>query len=291
MNIAPITRFANRNALRIKKHSPQILFYGGIVGTVATTVLASRATLKAVPVLDELRSQRAELDNFANSGDISKEDYSRAAKQQYTYAGVALTKLYGPVVIIGIGSLACLTKSHQQLTSRNAGLTAAYAGLFKTFENYRDRVRADLGSDVDQKFLHGTVKQEIEVTGKNGQTKTKEITALDPSSAAALTYWFDRKTSSWNAAPGYNQNMLDGQQDWCNILLAKRGHLFLNDVYDLLGIERTREGNILGWVHEDLGNNDTFVRFGHQNDGEFIGGFKKDVMLEFNIHGPILDLI
>lgn len=291
MNISSLTRFASRNALKIKKNSPQILFYTGIVGTVATTVLASRATLKAAPLVEKLKQERAELESFHKVSPIPQDMYAQEVARQYTSTAVDLTKLYGPVVIVGVGSLICLTKSHQQLTSRNTALTMAYTGLFKTFEAYRGRVREQLGVESDQQFLHGTVQQEIEVEGANGKTKSKTVVALDPSSKAALTHYFDASTNSWMKDPGYNQNMLDGQQDWCNILLQKQGHLFLNEVYDVLHIPHTKEGNILGWVFQDLGDNDMFVDFGHNKDGEFTAGFKRDVMLEFNIHGPILDLI
>lgn len=291
MSFAPITRFASRNALRIKKNSPQILFYAGIVGTVATTVLASRATLKAVPVVERLKAQRADLDSFHLEDKVEPDVYNKEVVHQYTVAAVDLTKLYAPAIIVGVGSLVALTKSHQQLTSRNTALTMAYTGLFKTFEAYRARVREELGLESDQKFLHGTVQQEIEVTGKDGKTKTKSITTLDPSSKAALTYLFDDKVSSWCPDPTYNQNFLDNQQDWANVLLQRKGFMFLNEIYDLLQIPQTREGQILGWVFKDLGNNDMFIDFGHRKDGEFFAGFKKDVMLEFNIHGPILELI
>jgi hypothetical protein len=294
MNIAPITRFASRNALKVKKNSPQILFYAGIVGTVATTVLASRATLKAVPVVDRLKAERAELDTFHVDNKVDQETYQQEVVRQYTVTGVELTKLYAPVIVIGVGSLVCLTKSHQQLTSRNTALTMAYTGLFKTFEAYRGRVREQLGDDIDREFLHGTVQQEIVVgQNKDGSEKVRTITTLDPSSVTALTYMFDANCRSWMKDPGYNQNTLDGQQRWANIQLQKKGHLFLNEVYDLLHIDHTREGNILGWVYpsrEGL-EHDPFVDFGHHNDGEFLAGFKRDVMLEFNIHGPILDLI
>lgn len=291
MNIKPITRFASRSALKIKKNSPQILFYTGIVGTVATTVLASRATLRAVPVIEQLRAERAELDKFQLEGRVSQDDYTHAAVQQYTLVGVQLTRLYGPVVLIGVGSLVALTKSHQQLTSRNTALTMAYTGLFKTFESYRNRVREQLGTEIDQQFLHGTVQQEIEYEDKSGRTRTKEITALDPASKSALTHYYDANTKSWCKDPGYNQSFLDNQQEWATIKLQSQGHLFLNEVFDLLQIEHTREGAVLGWVFKDLGNNDMFVNFGHNKDGEFSAGYKRDVMLEFNIHGPILDLI
>lgn len=293
--IAPVTRFSSRNALRIKKNSPQILFYAGIVGTVATTVLASRATLKAVPVVEQLRAERAELDQFYLEKKVEQDDYTHAVAQQYTTAGVQLTRLYGPVVLVGVGSLVALTKSHQQLTSRNTALTMAYTGLFKTFDSYRERVRAQLGEEQDRQFLHGTVQQEIEYEDKSGRTRTKEIAALDPSSKTPYTFYFDQNCGSWMRDPGYNQNTLDGQQEWANVKLQRQGHLFLNEVYDLLKIPHTKEGAILGWVFEDLSDrgiqNDMFVKFGHDKDGEFIAGYKKDVMLEFNIHGPILDLI
>lgn len=291
MSLAPITRFASRSALRIKKNSPQILFYAGIVGTVATTVLASRATLKAQPVVERLKTNRAELDSFHLEKKVDPDVYNKEVIQQYTVAAVDLTKLYAPALIVGVGSLVALTKSHQQLTSRNTALTMAYTGLFKTFEAYRARVREELGLDSDQKFLHGTVTQEIETTDKSGKTKTKSITTLDTNSKSALTYYFDDKVDTWCKDPGYNQNTLDNLQDWANILLKRQGHLFLNEVYDLLHIPHSKEGQVLGWVYKDLGNNDMFIDFGHRNDGEFFAGYKKDVMLEFNIHGPILELI
>lgn len=291
MNLNKISRFANRTALKFQKHSPQILFYGGLVGVVATTVMASRATLKAVPVIEEHKEQRAELDRTAAKVPMASEDYSRTAVQQYTVTTLSLARLYGPTILVGGLSIAALTKSHQQLTSRNTALTMAYTGLFKTFEGYRKRVREQLGDDIDQQFMHGTVQKELEYEDKQGKTRKKEVTALDPSSAAALHYMYDANNPSWCKDPGYNQTFLDNQQYWANVLLQKQGHLFLNEVYDLLKIPQTREGQLLGWVYKDLGDNDTFVTFGHHNDGEFVAGFKRDVMLEFNIHGPILELI
>lgn len=291
MNIAPIRRFTNRNALRIKKNSPQILFYAGIVGTVATTVLASRATLKAVPVVEKLKSERDELDSFHLEDKIDPDLYNREVYRQYTEAGVALTRLYGPTVLIGVGSLVALTRSHQQLNSRNTALTVAYTGLFKTFESYRDRVRAELGEDRDREFLHGTVDAEVEYEDKNGRKRTKTVATLDPSSKSALHFMYDANCASWCKDPGYNQNFLDNLQTWFNIILKQRGHITLNDVYDKLLVPRIPEGQVLGWVYQDLGDNDMYVSFGHQKDGEFVAGFKRDVMLEFNIHGPILELI
>lgn len=291
MNFNKVTRFTNKTALKMKKNSPQILFYAGIAGTVATTVLASRATLKAQPVMERLRAERAELEQFAAEDRVDSHDFQDVAVQQYTEAGVALVKLYGPVVILGSLSIAALTKSHRELVSRNTALTVAYSGLFKTFEKYRERVRAELSPEIDQQFLHGTITQVREIEGKNG-TKTKEVQVLDPDSIAALSYWYAANTSEhWSPHPTYNQSFLDNQQAYANLLLQKQGFLFLNDVYEMLGIPKSKQGQVLGWVFEDLGDNDTFVDFGHNQSGEFVAGYATEVMLNFNIHGPILELI
>lgn len=291
MNFAPVTRFASRNALKIKKNSPQILFYAGIVGTVATTVLASRATLKAVPVVERLKETRAELDSFHLEDKVEPEVYNKEVINQYTVAAIDLTKLYGPVVIVGVASIAALTKSHRQLRSRNTALTMAYTGLFKTFETYRERVRAELGDEIDQQWLHGTVKKEIEYEDSKGKLKTKEITVLDPESTASNTYLFDASLGSWCKDVGYNQTYLDSQQDYANLILQKRGHMLLNDIYDSLQIPRTPEGGVLGWKYPAEDGKEDFIDFGHRKDGEFFAGYKRDVLLEFNIHGPILESI
>lgn len=291
MNFNKITRFVNRSALKIQKNSPKILFYAGIIGGVATTVMASRATLSASVVVQTHKDSRSSIETQRSLGVVNDEQHAQEVVECYTNTAMTLTKLYAPTILVGVASIAALTKSHQQLTSRNAALTAAYTGLFKTFEAYRERVRGQLGDEQDQRFLHGTVTEEVEVMDAKGNVKVKEITSPDPNSSAALSYYYDCNTSSWCKDPGYNQTTLDNQQTWANIKLKKNGHLFLNEVYDMLHIPHTKDGNILGWVYEDLGDNDMYVDFGHHQDGEFVAGFKRDVMLNFNIHGPILDLI
>lgn len=292
MNFNRITRAGQRSVLKLKKHSPQILFYGGLVGTVATTVLASRATLKAAPVLREFKEAREDLDAQASVTTVENEEYTQIVVHQYTWVGAQMVRLYAPAVLVGGLSIAALTKSHRQLTSRNTALTVAYTGLFKTFEAYRQRVRDQVGPEADRQFYLGTTTQVEQIEGKNGKMVEKETTILDRLSSAALTRVFDKNSSAhWCADPGYNPFFLDNQQRQANFILARQGHLFLNEVYDLLGMTHTQEGQVLGWVFEDLGDNDTYVRFGFEDDGEFIAGYTKDALLHFNIHGPILDLI
>ena len=107
---------------------------------------------------------------------------------------------------------------------------------------------------------------------------------------------FDESCSGWTKDPEYNMTYLRTQQRYANELLVSKGHLLLNDVYDMLGFPRTKAGQIVGWVYNK--NNpigDNFVRFGLENDNvnmrNFTNGYSNTVILDFNVDGDISKFI
>ena len=88
---------------------------------------------------------------------------------------------------------------------------------------------------------------------------------------------------------------LVNMQMWMNDKLRARGHVFLNEVYDALGFERTHAGAVVGWIMQKDGEGDNYVDFGIYNDSEranaFINGMEKSILLDFNVDGVILDYI
>lgn len=94
----------------------------------------------------------------------------------------------------------------------------------------------------------------------------------------------------------YNLMFLRRQQDWANEKLKSKGHLFLNEVYDMLGIPRSKAGQIVGWIYNEKNPiGDNYVDFGIYNNNEinraFVNGYEKAILLDFNVDGPIYDLI
>ena len=87
------------------------------------------------------------------------------------------------------------------------------------------------------------------------------------------------------------------QQNYANELLRSRGYVFLNDVYDMLGIRRTKAGQIVGWVYDEKNPNiDNYIDFGiynvhYEGARDFVNGFECSILLDFNVDGPIIDLI
>ena len=108
------------------------------------------------------------------------------------------------------------------------------------------------------------------------------------------TFRFDNENPNWHPTLEYNILFLRAQQNYLNDLYQKRGHLFLNEVYDQLGLPRTQAGAIVGWVVSKDGDN--FIDFGiydasRPGAADFVNGYENSVMLDFNVDGVIYNLI
>jgi len=292
-----ITRKVGEKVLLTKKHSPAVLFGVGVVGVVATAVMASRATLKLEETLEETNKNLTMSKALRHSEHpkYSEEDYRKDQAYIFIRAGLDITKLYAPTFLVGAISIGCLAGSHNILTKRNAALTAAYATVDKAFSQYRQRVVEELGEDKDRQFRYGGVKETRTVVDeKTGVSKPKDVIFVDGRDVSGYARFFDQTNRNWNPRADYNMFFLKCQQNYMNDLLKARGHVFLNEVYDCLGFERTKEGAVVGWVLG--GDGDNAVDFG-MFDGstqalrDFVNGNEASVLLDFNVDGIIYDKI
>lgn len=285
------SRMVARQALKANMNSPQLLFAAGIGGMVASTVLACKATLKVEEVLIEGQSNI----NIAKS--LRDERYSERDRQRdiaiiYTRTVVGVGRLYAPAIIVGVASVAALTKSQNILSERNAALTAAYTALDKGFQQYRARVVEKYGEEEDRNFRYGTERVDVldEETGR-----THKATRVGPDGASVYARFFDPTSTSWSKEPEYNLVFLKCQQNYANDMLRARGHLFLNEVYDMLGIPRSKAGSVVGWVMSRDGTSDNYVTFGIFDDEwnvrDFVNGREGSILLDFNVDGVIFDKI
>ena len=303
--ITHLTRTLNRTGLKIKKHSPEILLATGTVGVVASTVMACKATLKVEEIVDEAKEKIDTIHQVsadpAMTEKYSEEDGKKDLAIVYTQTAVKFIKLYGPSVTIGVASLACMIGSNRILNKRNAALAAAYAAVDKSFKEYRGRVIERFGKQMDRELRYNIKAQEIEETtvdanGKETITK-KTVDVMDPNSYSQYAIVFDDSNEGWDPDPERSKYFLIQQQNWANERLKSRGHLFLNEVYDMLGAKRTKAGAQVGWVYDEKNcEGDNFVDFGifdtnSPNARDFVNGIEKVIVLDFNVDGYILDMI
>jgi uncharacterized protein DUF6353 len=291
MNLFPkgVSRKFARQILVTQKHSPTLLFGAGVVGVVASTVLACRATLK----LEELLCETQDALNTAKTLEHDKysdDDRKKDIAYVYVRTAVKVTRLYGPSVVLGTASISALVGSHHILSKRNAALTAAYATLQKGFDEYRQRVVDELGEDRERELRY-QVKDVADGKDETGKKKTVKLATGAPSIYARF---FDDSNRNWSPTSEYNILFIRCQQNYANDMLKSRGHVFLNDVYDQFGMDRTTEGAVVGWIWN--GNGDNFVDFGVfdspacESFFEFVQG-RQGVWLDFNVDGVIYDKI
>ena len=192
---------------------------------------------------------------------------------------------------------------HTILKRRNIALAAAYAVVDKGFKKYRKNVVERFGEQLDKELRYNIKAKEVEeiVKDENGNEKVEKtivnevgINPVDGYSGYAR--FFDAASSFFEKDPEYNLMFLRKQQDWANEVLRSRGHLFLNEVYDMLGIQRTKAGQVVGWIYDEKNpNGDNYVDFGIYNNKEasrrFVNGYEYNILLDFNVDGPIYDLI
>lgn len=297
---------AHRIGFKIKKASPEIMVVAGVVGVVTSTVMACKATTKVNDILEETRKQVDDVHNVLDSDIITEEEYTNDdAKKDlaiiYTQTGVKLIKLYAPSVIVGALSITGILASHKILKKRNVALTAAYATIDRSFKEYRGRVVERFGKELDRELRYNIKAQEIEekTVDKDGNEtiEKKTISVVDPNMYSDYARIFDNGSMGWTKDPEYNLMFLKLQQNQANDRLRAQGYLFLNDVYDMLGIPRTKAGQIVGWIYDEENPvGDNFVDFGiydiyNEKACDFVNGRERSIVLDFNVDGNILDMI
>ena len=306
--VSKVSRVTGKAGLKVSKYSPEIYMGIGIVSFAGSIVTACAATLHCDEVLDFHKEQ---MEHIHEAQKIVKEhpeygkeygpDLVRKDKAMaYLKTAVKFGKLYAPTIALATVSIGCFLASRNILQKRYLGVVAAYNGLAQAFEQYRRRVIEDYNEDLDRHFMYGTTYttstesvldengNKVKTKYKNEHTDKKEAKLEDTTAR-----WFDKTNPNWNANPNFSMMFLQAQERMANDVLHSRGHIFLNEVYDSLGIDHTPEGAVLGWVE---GEGDDYVSFGIYNarkDGtrKFVNGEENVILLEFNHAGVIYDKI
>lgn len=290
---------ASKVIMKIKKRSPEILIVVGVVGTVASAVIACKATTKVNKIIDDAKDDidkvHAATENcVTEAGETySTEDSKKDLAIIYAQTGVKLAKLYAPAVILGTFSIASILASNNILRKRNVALGAAYAAIDKSFKDYRGRVIERFGEQVDTELKYGIKAkkfEEVEVDPETGKEKKvkKTVMVADPNLQSDYAVYFDNKSRNYETNQDYNYMFLKAQQQFANDKLQTRGHLFLNEVLDDLDLPRTSAGQIVGWTKDGP---DGYVNFRIvEVDRETEDGrHEPSLLLDFNVEGNIWD--
>lgn len=297
MNKLTIKQTMNKIKFKTVKNAPTILMIAGVAGVVGAGVLVGKSTLKLAKVLDESKNT---IDSIIKNRDddavaYNEEDATSDLKTVKVNVVVDVIKLYTPAVILGGVSIACMIQSHNILRKRNLALAAAFTTASESFKKYRKAVVDKYGERTDYELKHGirTEKVAVTETDENGKTKTKKETIDVIDGYSDYARFYDDGCTGWDKDAEYNLMFLKAQQQYANDKLIAKGYLFLNEVYDMLGIPQSKEGQIVGWIYNlENPTGDNFVDFGiydvnKENARDFVNGYEQTILLDFNVDGNV----
>ena len=208
----------------LSKHSPELLIGIGISGMIATTVLAVRATPKAIHLIQKKAKEEK----------CAPEEIDNLDKVKLCW------KCYIPAAITGVTSAACIIGANSVNARRNAALAAAYTLSDSAFREYKDKVIETIGEEKEQIVRDKVAKERID---KNPDVKS-EIIMTDRGDTLCYDtlsgrYFYSDPYTIKQAVNELNETMLNDM------------YVSVNEFYDELGLERTKLGDDLGWSMDD----------------------------------------
>lgn len=303
-----LSRGFHKAGFKLKKHSPEILVVAGVVGTITSAVLACRATVKVLPVIDKAKKDVATLQETIDNPEtlpenVTVEDCKTDVRTVCVKAGVDIAKTYAPSVILGALSVTSILVGHNILHKRNLAVMAAYTAVDSSFKQYRGRVVERFGKELDRELKYNIKAKEVEETVVNEDgTETVEKKVVYEADESLFPKYseyaviYDDGCKGWTKDPESNKFFLIQVQNWANEKLRAQGWLYLNDVYDALGFPPTKAGSAVGWVWNSE-YSDNAIDFGlwdisNPQKREFVNGRgERNVVIDFNVDGVVHDLM
>lgn len=304
VNMAAARTFAAKTYLKLRKVSPELALAGGIacgIGAVVAGCLCAKKVSKAVEDCHQ------ELDTIEKKVEEAKKndwpipldkDIRKLSWKSYNKMVWKIARALAPAIGLEVASIALFLLSHGILKNRYLNTTAAYAALQEAFMGYRERVRGSVGEEAEKFLMSGGVLEKgIMVEDDEGNVTKVPGNSLIIKDHKRSPYEFDfnRHTAptTWSSNPDYSEAFLRNTQNYFNDMLNVRGHVFLNEVLDALGLARTPAGAVCGWYkgagddYIDFGYMDSFMR-DYKLDNDLC---KKNIHLNFNVDGQIWDMI
>lgn len=221
MNKPNLPKFIKTVQATMSEHSPEILTGLGIAGMITTTVLAVKATPKAL--------KQIELAEIEKGEDLTKTELVKTAWKPYI-----------PAVVTCTVSVACLIGANSVNAKRNAALATAYALSETAFSEYKDKVIETVGDKKEQAIKDAVAKEHIE----NNPVRSNEVIVTEKGN----TLCYDIQSGRYFRS---DIEKIRKSVNDVNSRLTYENYISLNEFYYEIGLPTIKLGNELGWNIED----------------------------------------
>lgn len=308
---------ANDISLMFKQYTPAIMLGSGIALGIAALITSNVVTFKnkeeIVRYKKKIQNANRKIRDIKKNGPKDANGnipaLKDAKKERRIYRkdfSKFLVKKYGIPVGLEVISAGLEIGSDKILSDRLASTASLLTLTTTEFGKYRQNVANRYGKDIERKIYNGVEEERIEkeVTTKNGktkkvtETKEKEPEVVDNKvKDHAYTFVYCKGCTGWSPNPRESMNYLELIEKYLTDRLHDRGHVFLNEALDALGINRVLPyGNTAGWYIKDKKHSDAKISLGYMDKNnpdknDFINGRTTNVVLDLNCQGDIMSLL
>lgn len=207
-----MSKLLGHSKVLLKRNASTILTYIGGAGVIATSVLAVKATPKAIKVIEKAEEEKGE--------ELTKIEIIKTAGPCYI-----------PAIITGVSTIACIFGANVLNKRQQAALMSAYALLDNSYKEYKNKVQELYGEESDKRIRTEIVKDKYENADILEEDDGKQL-------------FYDSYSNRYFRAT--NETVLRAEYE-INKILNEDCYASLNEFYDLLGISSIEHGDYVGW--------------------------------------------
>ena len=223
----------------IVKHSPGILTGIGIAGMITTTILASKATPKAIMLMEDEIERRNMV--LARETEKNGQENFTPIEKLNAFDVIKVTwKCYIPAVVTGVTSIACLIGANSVNARRNAALATAYTLSDSAMREYREKVIETIGEKKEKDVKDAIAKDKIE---KN-PASNNEVIITEKGNTLCYDGIFGRYFKS-------DMDTIKRAINTINRDIVSQMYVSLNEFYNEIGLSPVDIGYDLGWNIDD----------------------------------------
>lgn len=259
---------------KVVKKAPDLLIFGGIGAIAAGSYFVAKGAIKSVDILADESLDMDDLNEMEEGEERAKAKL--AVKKETAWK---LFKAYAPAIIFmttGVGMILC---GRGIMKKRYLALSSAYAALNETLDNYRSRVRNEVGDEKEYNLFHDIHEETVEYTDENGKKKKKNVKQIG-GSGHPLEFIFDEANDHWKGYPGSNYYVLLNAASTANNKLYIKGYLTLAEVLEDLRMPVPSWAFYTGWIKDDM--NKHKITFGTEANYDLRDGKETNAILTMN---------
>lgn len=213
----------------VKKHGSTILTIAGGIGVVATTVMAVKATPKAIRLIEEAKTEKKE---------------ELTVLEKFKIAG----PVYIPSALMGVETLACIFGANALNKRQQAALVSAYAMIDSSYKEYKQKLKEIYGEEAHEEIVNAIAVEKAKDVGITAESLCANTCLTNDASCGEPVLFYDEFSNRYFEAT--IEQVITAQYH-LNRNFVLRGCAPLNELYDFLGLEPTDYGSKVGWAVGD----------------------------------------